>query len=516
MKKLKKGYAFAVPLLAGLLVVAPYQGQAKSLEGKSLAKTPTIESKSDVKGVLKNLRGNVQAKLNAKQYKIVKTEKDNLGITHYTLKPTTGGYKANNAEIKIHTDKSGKTLFVNGDLNQKKLSLKNKVNISKNTAVASAFQAIGEKQSNVSSFSKQPVVKNAKLGIDANTNKLVYQVELSYSVPKVAHWLINVDAASGKISKKQNILSNAATTGSGTGLNGQTRSLHITKSGSTYSLVDQTHTGKVSTYDANNTYDNFTLVKSSTNKFTKQKQRAAVDAHYFAGQVYDYYLNTFNRDSYDNKGAEIVSYVHVSDPNASSNGVAWNNAAWTGSEMVYGDGDGKEFSPLSGAKDVIAHELTHAVTEKTAGLAYENQSGALNESFSDAFGYFNDSDDWLIGEDVYTPGKSGDALRSLSSPSTYGQPENMSEYVNSANTQAGDWGGVHTNSGIPNKAVYNTVKKIGKAKAEKIYYRALTYYLTSNAQFKDAKEALAQSAEDLYGSSEKASVEKAWEEVGVE
>lgn len=131
--------------------------------------------------------------------------------------------------------------------------------------------------------------------------------------------------------------------------------------------------------------------------------------------------------------------------------------------MVYGDGDGTTFTSLSGALDVVAHELTHAVTERTAGLQYQNQSGALNESFSDVFGYFLDPTDYLLGEDIYTPGVSGDALRSLSNPTQYGQPAHMSNYVNTTS----DNGGVHTNSGIPNKAAYNTISSIGKAKAEK-------------------------------------------------
>ncbi len=232
-----------------------------------------------------------------------------------------------------------------------------------------------------------------------------------------------------------------------------------------------------------------------------------MDAHYYADVVYDYYLNTHNRDSYNGKGAAVESVVHF-DKN-------YNNAAWTGQYMIYGDGDGVTFSELSGAKDVIAHELTHAVTETSSNLVYENQPGALNESFSDVFGYFVDPDDWLMGEDIYTPKIAGDALRSLSDPAKYDQPEHMNNYQNLPNTKAGDWGGVHINSGIPNKAAYNTIQKIGKAKAEKIYYRALTQYLTTNSQFVDAKKALVQSATDLYGATEAAAVTEAWNAVGV-
>ncbi|RXK17147.1 M4 family metallopeptidase, partial [Macrococcus sp. DPC7161] len=141
------------------------------------------------------------------------------------------------------------------------------------------------------------------------------------------------------------------------------------------------------------------------------------------------------------------------------------------------DGDDVTFRPLAGGKDVVAHEITHGVTQETANLKYQGQSGALNESISDVFAYFIDNDDATIGEDVYTPNKAGDALRSMSNPNLYNQPATMSQYVNTTS----DNGGVHTNSGIPNKIAYDTISQLGQDKAEKIYYRALSQYLTVNS-----------------------------------
>lgn len=122
-----------------------------------------------------------------------------------------------------------------------------------------------------------------------------------------------------------------------------------------------------------------------------------------------------------------------------------------------------------------------------------------------------DNDDWLLGEDAYTPNIAGDALRSMSNPNQYGQPSHMNQYVY---TQS-DNGGVHINSGIPNKIAYNIINQLGQAKAEQIYYRALTLYLTSNSNFVNAKYALAQSAYDLYGQSEANTVWYAWYYAGV-
>lgn len=228
-------------------------------------------------------------------------------------------------------------------------------------------------------------------------------------------------------------------------------------------------------------------------------------AHNNMGTTYNYYYNTFGRDSFNNAGATLTSTVHYN-----SN---YNNAYWNGQQMVFGDGDGNVFSPLGSGLDVVAHELTHAVTQYTADLVYSYQSGALNESYSDVFGAMVDRDDWLMGEDVYSPHTAGDALRSLSNPTQYGQPDHMNSYVSTSS----DNGGVHTNSGIPNKAAYNIATAIGKEKMEAIWYRTLTLYLNSGSQFTDARDATVQAAGDLYGSgsSEVLAVQSGFAAVGI-
>ena len=170
------------------------------------------------------------------------------------------------------------------------------------------------------------------------------------------------------------------------------------------------------------------------------------------------------RNSIDDRGMRLDGYVH--------RGVRYNNAFWDGREMVFGDGDGRIFSDFTGSLDVIGHELTHGVTEYTANLEYHVQSGALNESMSDVFGSLvkqwvaqqtADQADWLIGADIFTPGMDADALRSLSRPGeAYDnellgkdpQPAHMRDFVELPDTEDGDNGGVHINSGIPNKAFY--------------------------------------------------------------
>ncbi|MEE6450559.1 M4 family metallopeptidase [Gottfriedia acidiceleris] len=365
-----------------------------------------------------------------------------------------------------------------------------------------------------------------------------YLVNLNFLSPKPGNFNYFIDASTGKILNSYNNLdeadssapatkpggttSSTNTTGTGVGVLGDTKTINMTLSGSTYYLQDNTRAqGGIFTYDAaNRTRLAGTLWTSPDNLLNSTYDAAAVDAHYFAGLTFDYYKNVFNRNSYDNKGGALKSSVHY--------GRNYNNAFWNGTQMVYGDGDGTTFIPLSGGIDVVAHELTHAVTETSSNLTYQNESGALNEAISDIFGtliefYNNKNPDYEIGEDIYTPKIAGDALRSMSNPTKYGDPDN---YANRY-TGTSDNGGVHTNSGIINKAAYLiaqggtaygvTVTGIGNDKLAQIFYRANTVYLTASSTFSQARAALVKAASDLFGtsSSEVTTVNKAFDAVGV-
>ncbi|MFD0380053.1 M4 family metallopeptidase [Streptomyces sp. NPDC059525] len=248
------------------------------------------------------------------------------------------------------------------------------------------------------------------------------------------------------------------------------------------------------------------------------------------GLTRDFYQEVFHRNSIDDQGMRLDGYVHFD--------VQFNNAFWDGQQMVFGDGDGQEFSNLAGSLDVIGHELTHGVTENTAGLEYHNQSGALNESISDVFGSLvkqwklkqtAEEADWQIGADVWTPGITGDALRSLKAPGQaynnpqFGkdpQPDRMSKFIHLPDTPRGDSGGVHINSGIPNKAFYLAAVGIGGFAWEgagRIWYDALRAS-TADATFQDFADTTYQKAGDLFGvgSSEQAAVLAAWAGVEVQ
>lgn len=254
---------------------------------------------------------------------------------------------------------------------------------------------------------------------------------------------------------------------------------------------------------------------------------AVNEAYDGADKVYDFYKEIFDRDSIDGAGLELVSSVHY--------GSGFDNAFWNGAQMVYGDGSGHLFveGGLTKALDVIGHEMTHGVTQYTAGLRYGSQPGALNESMSDVFGSLvkqyslgqsAEQADWLIGEGTLVP-QLGKALRSMKEPGTAyqgdPQPGHMDDYVElpDDNDPRNDNGGVHINSGIPNRAFYLAATAMGGSaweKAGRVWYATLTDRLRPDSDFGSAARATVEVARDLFSSgAEQEAVEKAWRDVGV-
>ncbi|HXF06102.1 MAG TPA: M4 family metallopeptidase [Blastocatellia bacterium] len=349
------------------------------------------------------------------------------------------------------------------------------------------------------------------------------------------HWHYFVDALSGEILFRYNATTfDGPATAQATDLNGRTQTINVYQVGATYYLIDASRpmfnpqqsqlpsnpVGAIWTIDARNQdlkrETTFFQVTSPNNTWT---DRAAVSAHFNGGVVFEYFRSTHGRNAIDDKGSTIISIIHVTE-----NSRPMDNAFWNGRVMAYGDGD-RDFKPLAGALDVAAHEMTHGVTQYTANLVYLSQSGALDESMADVFGVMVDRDDLKLGEDVVkTEVFVTGALRDLENPNQGlqrgqpgWQPASMSEYVQLPEDEDHDNGGVHVNSGIPNRAAALIIKALGREKTERIYYRALTTYLTSRAQFSDARLAVAQAASDLFGqqSAEVTAVNQAFDAVGI-
>lgn len=255
--------------------------------------------------------------------------------------------------------------------------------------------------------------------------------------------------------------------------------------------------------------------------------KVADQAYDWLGATFDFFEAAYRRNSIDGAGLPMVSTVHY--------GEKYDNAFWNGEQMVYGDGDGVLFTAFTGPLDVTGHELVHGITQYTANLEYYGQSGALNESVSDVFGSLvkqwhlgqtADRADWLIGQGLLAPGVQGVALRSMKEPGTAyddprlgkdPQPGHMDQYVDTYR----DNGGVHINSGIPNRAFYLAATAIGGnawEKAGRVWYDTLTGgALATDADFAGFAAATVQSATRLYGAgaTETEAVNRAWTGVGV-
>jgi Zn-dependent metalloprotease len=280
-----------------------------------------------------------------------------------------------------------------------------------------------------------------------------------------------------------------------------------------------------SVYDARHKYDLPGRLARSEGK-PKVKDSIVNEAYDGAGATYDMFREVFARNSIDDRGMRIDSTVHY--------GVNYDNAFWNGQEMVYGDGDGRIFRPFTKALDVIGHELAHGVTQYEAALNYRGQSGALNESFSDVFGILvkqyklgqtADEADWLVGAELFVPGIQAKAIRSMKEPGTAyddpvlgrdPQPGHMDDYIDTTE----DNGGVHLNSGIPNRAFCELALRLGgKAweKAGRIWYMTLAEKLRPDSSFRDAMAMTVSVAGELFGANslEQKAVREAWSEVGL-
>ncbi|WP_438353455.1 M4 family metallopeptidase [Microbacterium sp. CJ88] len=254
---------------------------------------------------------------------------------------------------------------------------------------------------------------------------------------------------------------------------------------------------------------------------------AAVDQAFDGlGQTHDFYSDAYGRDGIDGAGAPLLATVHY--------GRDYDNAFWNGERMVFGDGDGEVFIGFTSSLTVIAHELTHGITEHEGGLEYQGQPGALNESLSDVFGALAEQytrnetaaeAGWLIGAGIFAPNVKGVALRSLKAPGTAyddpvlgrdPQPAHMDGYVHTDD----DNGGVHINSGIPNRAFYLVATALGGNAWERaglVWYRTITGDLPPTADFAAFARATLAAAAAEYGEKSEVvdAVRAGWAGVGV-
>jgi len=359
-----------------------------------------------------------------------------------------------------------------------------------------------------------------------SNNRLTYKFNI-YAHAPLYRAEVYVDATTGEIILEDKILHDADVTGTAVTAYSGTQTITTDSFGGSFRLRETGRGNGINTYNmlTGTSYGaavDFTDADNTWNNVNAAQDEVATDAHFGAEKTYDYYFTNHGRNSIDDAGFALNSYVHYD--------VAYNNAFWDGTRMTYGDGDGSLFTPLT-ALDVAGHEITHGLTTFTANLDYADESGALNESFSDIFGTSIEwwatptVGDWLIGEDI------GTVIRNMANPNAMGDPDTYFG-TNWAPLGGGDNGGVHTNSGVQNYWYYllsnggtgtndngdaYTVSGLGLTNASDIAFRNLTVYLINSSQFSDARFYSIQAATDLFGpcSAEVEATTNAWYAVGV-
>lgn len=511
--------ANAQHLVKGASIVK-VNSERKSIDFVKLTPAEKIQESSAVNWLTSDILRTTQD--DALRY--LKTETDKSGTYHHRYEQYYKGFKVEYGVYYLHCS-NGNVVSANGEW-YAGIQVPEKVGVSKSVAFQNALREVPSKKYNeYLSSGMKGIMDAGELLVFPYKNKfyLAYKFDI-YSLEPLKRVFIYMDAVTGKkITEVSRIHETDVPATAVTAYNGTRTMITDSIAPNSFRLKADIGFGGVRTLNLNNTTNyggavEFTDTDNLWNAAGMDKY--AYDAHFGTQATHEYYLNEFGRNSYDNAGAQMVSYVHYS--------TSYVNAFWNGNYMTYGDGDGAVYTPLT-SLDIVGHEITHAVTQFTAALVYSNESGALNESFSDCFGvtidYYKNplTANFLEGDQINV---NGIPFRNMGDPNQYSHPDT---YLGNFWSAAG---AVHTNSGVMNHWYYllcmggsgtndngdsYSIIPIGMEDASKITYRNLTVYLTPNSTYADARFYAIQSAVDLFGScsDQEIQVTNAWYAVGV-
>jgi bacillolysin len=420
---------------------------------------------------------------------------DELGMTHVSFHQRQGRIPVWGGELKVHFASDGALVRVNGRAWPVPSISPIPVRTADDAKLAALLDAEAQRPE-LDRTAFEALAPKLYIHPRPDDARLAWRVQIYVEDGKRPMVLESfVDAEDGSIRARRDLL--RSIDGSGIGVFGDQQALSISESDGQYWLIDATR----GTSPATKTYS--TAGRShlpGTGVHSPARDRwdlageaagAAVDAHAFVAQTWDYFLSVHGRAGWDGRGHGLHATVHFGDH--------YPGAFFDGRQLVFGDGN-PFLSPPAGALDVVAHEFTHGVIDQTAALEPDGESGALCEAIADLFACFV-TNDWLIGETIYHPLSGPRPLRDLREPHT------MADWDDRA--------GAHQNSLIASHAGWRISQALGSEAAARIWYRALTRYLTSQARLIDAADATVAAASD-FGNGEEELVRAAWIAVGVE
>ncbi len=467
----------------------------------------------------------------------LKTEYDQLGFKHHRYQQYYKGYKIEGSMLIAHS-KSNEVKSFNGEW-YANIKPTNSIGLSEEQALQFALAKVNAKKYKWENAAEEAHMKEALNNpnftfkpkaeviiiplVNGKNITFTYAYKFKiYAEEPLYHAYVFVDAASGKIIKERNLICTIDAVGSANTKYSGAKSITTDDTGSLYRLRESGRGGGVETYNMKNTstYSATDFTNTANSWTITTADQAATDAHWGAEMTYDYYFQTYNRNSIDDSGYKLLSYVHYSNN--------YVNAFWDGMRMTYGDGNPSQDFTIMTALDVCGHEITHGVVENTAGLN-GGEADALNEAFADIFGTSVEwfarpsQHDWIMGKDIMP---SGTGIRDMSNPKSIQQPDTyLGTYWDNTDEP-------HTNNGPciywfyllsvggsgsnDNGQSYN-ITGITMTEAAAIAYRAMTVYMTPGTTYADVRNYTIQAAKDLYGpcSNEVAQTANAWYAVGV-
>jgi Zn-dependent metalloprotease len=469
--------------------------------------------------------------LHAGELTVTRTATDALSMSHTRIQQTLDGVPVFGGEAIVHLSADGGLRGITDNLITAPSDLDTTPRITEEDAIQSAVaSSLGWM-----GLTEMPESELVILPRDGRI-RVAWKVQLSRldGSAETARPVIFIDAVTGEELWRFDNFQTGSVSGSGTSSYSGTVDLETYAYSGEYYLEDPDR--GLGTYTFENSKEDLYYLIDDDNQWESEASREGVDVHYAGAGALDFYAEVFDRDGIDGSGGpgalDAIDGSGAMMAMLVNYGEGYVNAGWTGTVMLFGDGDGYYSSALT-TVDVVGHEMTHGVVEFEAGLIYADESGALNESYADIMGMMIErymegehSGTWMMAEDCFTPGVSGDAMRYFDDPTADGI---SSDHYTSRYTGSEDDGGVHLNSGIGNLAFYLTAEGgahprrggnmvgIGIDAAGDIWYRGLTRYMTASTDFGDAREALLYAAEDLYGdtSDEYAAVQNAWHMVGI-
>ncbi len=473
------------------------------------------------------------------------TEKDKLGFIHYRYFQTYNNIPVENSMYVVHT-KNNKALSLSGSIVtdfDAAMSSRISDKVSTKQALEAALKYVNAEEYMWQDPAKENQVKAEKNDpaatyypsvskvwyndgedISPKDLRLAYKIDI-YAKQPLSRAYYYVDAQTGKVLGKIDILNHLDVEGTANTLYSGSQVIHSEKTGTgAFRLRDYSRGLGVITLHGDKGMTGNDYTGTSKNWNLSQPDQNALDAHWGVEQTYDFYKANFNRNSIDDNGYALTSYANEAGTK--------DNAFWDGTSMHFGTRSVTN-NGVTGI-DVTGHELTHGVTQNTCGLIYRGQSGAMNESLSDIMGksvqfWAKPTDkNWQLSNDMNW------FIRDMSNPNAFGQPDTYQgqHWRNSIIDIILDAGGVHKNSGLGNFMFYLlvdggsgtndngdvfNVKSIGLAKADQIIYRSQTVYLTSTSKYVDWRDACINAATDLYGASSKEvkQVKNAWFAIGI-